>query len=88
MIKCDKGNVEIHGTGANMLAELTTLVHALYYDVLIKDCDIPQEEAQKLILDAVQLGFKTHEQVKGEAAARIVEMLDKLKDILTRKDDE
>lgn len=98
MIKADKGNVAIKGMGSELLAELSTLVHALYNDVLKGDMEFSDEEARDTINKAVEKGFKTTEELMSEAKAKAVvlegsmpEVLNQLKAILEEiegKDDE
>lgn len=98
MIKADKGNVSIKGRGGELLAELSTLVHALYNDVLKGDMEFSDEEARDMINTAVEKGFKTTKELMAEAKAKAIvlegsmpEVLDQLKSILEEiegKDDE
>lgn len=92
MIKCDKGNIEISGNALQMLSELTSLVHSMYHNILIDKCDATPEQAKKDILEAVESGFKTEEEMKDHAKQKVKDVLtelsDLLKDILSGKDDE
>lgn len=98
MIKVDKGNVSIKGRGGELLTELSTLVHALYNDVLKGDMEFSDDEARDMINTAVEKGFKTTKELMAEAKAKAIvlegsmpEVLDQLKSILEEiegKDDE
>lgn len=91
MIKCEKGHVEIVGFGLEVLSELSRLVHDLHFEVFVENGGLSTEASRKAILDAVEKGFKTDEELETEAASkkkRLVEVLDMLKEILTGKDEE
>lgn len=92
MIKCDKGNVSIEGTRPLVLAELSTLVHSLHHGVFTGDQGLPAEVSRKLILEAVEDGFKTEEEAKQKAIGMtkelLSEVLNSLQKILNGKDDE
>lgn len=86
MIKCEKGNVTIHGSGACILAELSSLVHALYYTTFVDEAGKPMEEGKKLILEAVEKGFKTNEELMaGMDSADLVKVLEMVADLLKGK---
>ena len=97
MIKCKKGAVTIKGTGGELLAELTTLVHAMY-DAFKADFNGSDEKARKLITSAIERGFKSIEELEAEAKGKAIvikgsvpEVLDQLKSVLEElegKDDE
>lgn len=89
MINLDRGEVKINGTCSTLLSELTTLVHALYNDVLKGDLELSDEKARDVIITAVERGFKTTKELMAEAKAKAVvlegnlpEVLDQLKAIL------
>lgn len=92
MIMCNKGDIEIKGTAIQCLAELSSLVRSMYYNILIEECGATPEDAKKDILEAVEHGFKSEEEISGYVKDRLMEALnglsDLLKDILSRKDDE
>lgn len=72
MIKCNECNVEIRGAKYMIMAELSTLVHALYSDVFIKDEGMEPEAARKEILSAVEIGFKADEDVRDEMICAVL----------------
>ena len=90
MIKCDKGNIVINGSAVLALSELTTLVHAMHYDVFIGDVGMSPEESREKILEAIEKGFLTEEKIKQEVTESAGEvfamLLDALKDIVQGKD--
>lgn len=92
MIKIDKENVEIVGNGPLVLAELSTLVHSLHYGFFIGEVKIPPEKSREMIQKAVEKGFLSDDEIAAEAEKAkkecLVDILDKLKDLLTGKDDE
>ena len=95
MIKVDKGSVEIHGQRPLVMAELTTLVHALYHNILTEHDGMSPEEAKAQINRAIENGFMTDEQAKEKAkeliGKSITAILDALMDGITKehgKDDE
>lgn len=67
MIKCDKGNVCISGSNAMVLAELSTIVHSMYYSALIGEREMNPADAKAEILDAVNYGFMTDDEAKSKA---------------------
>ena len=92
MIKCDKGKVKIEGTGYLILSELSTLVHELHYGVFVEKCGATPEESKEDILEAVERGFKTDEEMRECAKDTLKDVLtdlsDLLNNILSGKDDE
>lgn len=92
MIKCDKRNVEFCGKKSLILPELSTLVHALHFNVFIEKDGMTAEESRKTILDAVKIGFLSDSEAKdklcGEMKDEILKALDELKELLSGKDDE
>ena len=87
MISCECGRVQFKGSMPMVRAELSVMIHALYYDVLIERNGMTPEEAKKLILETVEKGFETEEQAKGNALDTFCSLLDLLKDKLNRKGD-
>lgn len=84
MIKVDKGNVAVIGNHPIVMAELSTLVHELFYDVLIEHGGMSPEEAKKEITDAVEIGFMTDEQAKAKAAEQFEEVGKTVADVLSK----
>ena len=92
MIKIDMNNVEIVGNVPIVLAELSTLVHSLHYGFFTGEVKIPPEKSRKMIQKTVEKGFLSDDEiaVQAEKAKKecLVDILDKLKDLLTGKEDE
>lgn len=88
MIKHENGNVELKGTGPILLADLATIVRALHYGVFIDDKGFSPEKSRELILKAVEKGFKDDKEIEDEAKECLLDVLDKIKELLTGKDDE
>jgi len=88
MIKVDKGHVVVTGPRPLVLAELSTFVHALPYDVFIDKHNMAPEESKKLIMEAVENGFQTEKDAEDKAKEIVLGVLDKLKELIEGKDDE
>ena len=95
MIKVDKGMVSISGAHPLVMAELSTLVHELYFNVLPNHMNMTPDEAKKEISRAVEMGFNTEEQAADIAkeiiGKSIAELVNALVDSITKqngKDDE
>lgn len=70
MIKISKGNIQVEGSRAEVLADFTCITHTL-----IKDYNIPVEK----ISDSVELAEKSDEELEKELASRIFDkFLDQL----------
>ena len=67
MIKVDKGIVSVVGPHPIVMAELSTLVHEMYFGVLIKNAGMSPEEAKAEINHAVEMGFMTEEKAEEVA---------------------
>lgn len=97
MIKCEKGNVNLTGSLPDMLAEHSEIVAGLY-DLMIDDAGLSPEVAKDLLhkamekgIEAVEADSEAAEKAAAEKAAAkdlIIEMLDRLKEMLTGKDEE
>lgn len=92
MIKCDKGIVEIKGEESMVLAELSTFIHHLHHRVFVEIVELTPEESKETILEAVENGFLSEEEIKAkkefskeEAKVQILKALDDLKAILQGK---
>lgn len=95
MIKVDNSGIEINGIAPDVLSELTTIVHHLHYDCIVGSDKVSPEESRKLIMEAVELGFSSDEEVAAKAKeskerikADVLRVLDELANILKGKDDE
>lgn len=64
MIRSNKGEVGIHGTKEEVLADLSTLIYALKEDVSKED-----------IMCAVERAFMTKEQIEKAVAEKIIKMI-------------
>lgn len=92
MIKCNEGIVEIKGDAYIVLAELSTFIHHLHHKVFTGIVEMPPEESKKAILEAVENGFLSEEEIKAKNESskeatreRIMKMLDDMKAILQGK---
>ena len=95
MIKIDNGTVEICGNLNDILADISTIIHNLHHACLVGKANVPQGESRKMIMQAVELGFKTRGEVKEEykkskecLRADALKALDELRNILLGKDEE
>ena len=78
MILTKKGDTEMHGRTQELMADLSIIVHAMVYDMLIDRDKMTLEEAKRMIIEQVEYGMMSEEQIEREAdAAR-----GKAKDIL------
>ena len=75
MIKVENGKVGISGTHPEVMAELSTLVHELYFNVLPKHRNMTPDEAKAAINRAVEMGFCTEEQMCSKAVESFIETL-------------
>ena len=80
MIKSGKGTVEITGTPADVLADVSLLVHHMHHNCFVKEAEIPADESKKLILEAVEKGFKTEDEIKSE----VLNLLKNLQDMIMK----
>lgn len=72
MIKVNEGNVEIKGSKVLVKSELTTLLHALREDELLKDEDIDR---------AVEMSRKSEEELHGMMNDIMEDFIKKLKEL-------
>ena len=91
MIKIDKGNVEIEGSALEILAEISTMIHEVCYEILIERCDATPEQAKEDIMHAVERAFLIEDEMRDTAAEALENVLEKaaklLGDLLNRKGD-
>ncbi len=66
MLESNKGNVRIRGSFEDIYADLATLVHALYFEVLIEKEGMEPENARAEIMEAVENGFHTAEEIERD----------------------
>lgn len=92
MIKIDKGTVEITGAFPDIMANLSTLVHHLYHNILTENVGMSPEKAKETILSAVEDGFMSKDEVHAKALEAIEKMknhpellMDMLQAILSKK---
>lgn len=88
MIKVDKGNIEISGNLPLIMAELTTLVHVMHHDTFTRKLNMTPEESKELIMEAFQKGFLTEDEVKEDTKEHLLNLLDKIKELIVGKGDE
>lgn len=92
MIKINKGTTEISGTYLVLMAEFSTLVRNLHYNLLIKNMGMSPEEAKKEILRSVDIGLQDIEESRAEAIEKLQNhpelILDILKELIEGKGDE
>lgn len=67
MIESNKGNVHIRGNLIDIYADLATLVHSLYFQILIEKEGMKPEKARADIMEAVENGMRTEEEIEREA---------------------
>lgn len=80
----------IDGKKPLVLAELATLTRAMH-KVFTDDCGMSPEESKDKILEAVNQGFMTEEEVKNKADEvfdSVISMLTALRNAALGKDDE
>ena len=83
MIRCNNGDVLVEGSMPVLLSDLSTIVHAMHYDVCNAE-GMSYSESRERILKAVELGFKTEEECKHEAVRLTKELLEKVLCDLTK----
>lgn len=90
MIKTKHGETEFKGTKHELIADLSCIVDGLYNGILIEE--MSQEEAEKLIREGVELGFKDNEEISKELDEKLKDsmtaLLETFLDILKGKGEE
>ena len=86
MIKSNRGTVEIEGTLPDVLADLSTLVHNMY-GVFVDELDMAPERAQDSILEAVNMAFKSKEEVHGTLIDLLTELGEVIERILDKEEE-
>ena len=76
MIKAKEGKVEVKGFTDELLADVGVIIHSLV-DAFVEN-DIPRDEAVEEIRRAVELGFKTEEEIREDAKKKLGEFLKKM----------
>lgn len=66
MIKSKEGTIEFYGSVAEILADLSSIVHTLYFNVMIGKNGAKPEYARAKIMDAFEHGFCTKEELDIE----------------------
>ena len=84
MLSCDKGRLTIRGTGAVLLAELATLIHALRGDLLEAGFDDADEVIRKTVEEGL-MDDKELEKRTDDMADKLQEALDFLKAALEKR---
>lgn len=92
MIKIENGSVEITGALPDIMANLSTLVHHLYHNILTENVGMSPEKAKETILNTVEYGFLSKDEVHVKALEAIEEikkhpefLMDMLKAIFDKK---
>ena len=91
MINCNSGVVQIRGKKNDVLADLSTAIHVLHFEVFVGDGKIPPEKSREMIMDAVEYAFKTEDELSNkqdELKNDVLKTLDELRSILLGKDEE
>lgn len=65
MIKVDRGNIEISGSGLQVTTEFSTLVYALLK--MEVDSGIPEDIAKKMLRQDFETGLKSEKEIKKES---------------------
>ena len=90
MIKTKNGETEFKGTKHELIADLSCIVDGLYHGILIEE--MSKEEAEKLICEGVEFGFKDNEELSKELDKKLkdsmTELLETFSDILKWKGEE
>ena len=90
MIKTKHGETEFKGTKHELIADLSCIVDGLYHGILIEE--MSKEEAEKLIREGVEFGFKDNEELSKELDEKLkdsmTELLETFLDILKGKGEE
>ena len=90
MIKTKNGKTEFKGTKHELIADLSCIVDGLYHGILIEE--MSKEEAEKLIREGVEFGFKDNEELSKELDEKLkdsmTELLETFLDILKGKGEE
>lgn len=88
MINTDKGIISLQGNNIELMADLSVIVHALCYDVLMSDSGMTLSEAMLKIMDAVELGTRTEEELDRELYENGSEPTVEFNDLLKRMGDQ
>lgn len=88
MINTYKGIISLHGNNIELMSDLSVIVHALCYDVLMSDSGMTLSEAMLKIMDAVELGTRTEEELDRELYENGSEPTVEFNDLLKRMGDQ
>ena len=88
MINTDKGIISLHGNNIELMSDLSVIVHALCYDVLMSDSGMTLSEAMLKIMYAVELGTRTEEELDRELYENGSEPTVEFNDLLKRMGDQ
>ena len=72
MIKTKKGKTRIKGTRSELLSDLCIIVGHLYFYTFE---DMEKEEVKARILDAVEMGFKTDEELNEHILEKMAKII-------------
>lgn len=64
MIKTSKSVTEMHGSDAELMADFTVIVHSLYFNLLIESKRMTPDEAKRKIMEQMEYGMMTEEQLE------------------------
>ena len=88
MINTDQGIISWHGDNIELMADLSVIVHALCYDVLMSDSGMTLGEAMLKIMYAVELGTRTEYEFERELYENGSEPKVEFNDLLKRMGDQ
>lgn len=94
MIQSERGNVTISGTGYEVLADISIVVHSVYHTMLVGR-GMPEERARELLIQAVESGIQAPKEISAEnddISQEETDVLSGLKELIQKiingKDDE
>ena len=86
MIQSNKGDVVIDGRLADVLADLSTFVHSMH-GVFVDKAGMTPERAQERILEAVNMAFKSKEEVHDTLIGLLSELGEVIERILDKEEE-
>ena len=75
MIKCDKGEVELNGSGMTFLAEIACIISAVKETIV--EHGIPSDEADRIINKVVKSGLQLKKEEQSDTSDELAEKLAK-----------
>lgn len=64
MIYTKQGETEMHGKQFELLTDLSIIVHSIVYDMLIEQDKMSMDAARKVIMDQLEIGLMSTEQIE------------------------